>query len=556
MASADSTAPPGSTTLFINGRILSKAGVGLEGQPTFTDSLVVSDGKIVALGSREDLVAKYQRDGVTVQDLGGKTVLPSFIDGHMHFLLLGQSLRKLSLDHCKSLEDILSALRVFAKANPDVPRVLAKGWMLSMTPDGVDAAMLDEIDSRPIFIDSKDLHGAWCNSAALAEIGVADMADPPGGKIQRDANGRPSGVLTEGAVFTIIWPHLANVASQRERMDAMIAATDAYNASGYTGVVEMAMDEAAWEALLALYDERPDLPLRIVAYWLIKPSGTHADRLRQLNRAIELNAKYNKATSPDLRIAGIKIMCDGIVDACTAYLSEPYSTVDSPAPIWSREDLEPIVQGASDAGLQIALHAIGDGAVRMAVDVLEAHTQPGGRHRIEHLELVAPEEARRLGELGITASVQPVHADPAILRAWPRLIGEDRCGRAFAYRDFADAGALMTLGSDSPTAPWDPLHNIYIATTRRSAREPESLEIVNEHFRLGVCEAITVATAGAAKSVFNEDRTGSLEVGKSADIVIVNMELDAQTLLKAKVKETWFRGKKVRSSDQRAHSCD
>ncbi|KAH7126389.1 amidohydrolase 3 [Dactylonectria estremocensis] len=550
MDSADSIKAPSSTTLFINGRVLSKAGAGLDGQPTFADALVVSEGSIVALGSREDLVAKYQTDGVDVQDLGGKTVLPSFIDGHMHLLLLGQSLKKLSLDHCKTLDDILAALRAFAKAHPDVPRVLAKGWMNFMTPDGVDAAMLDEIDSRPIFIDSKDLHGAWCNSAALAELGVADMADPPGGKIQRDAEGRPSGVLTEGAVFTLIWPHLANVASQRERMDAIIAATNAYNAAGYTGVVEMAMDEAAWEAVLALFEERPDLPLRIVAYWLIKPAGTHADRLRQLNRAIELNAKYNQETSPDLRIAGIKIMCDGIVDACTAYLSEPYTTVDSPAPIWSRDDLKPIVQGASDAGLQIALHAIGDGAVRMAVDVLEAHTKPGSRHRIEHLEVVAPEEARRLGELGITASIQPVHADPAILRAWPRLLGKDRCGRAFAYRDFADAGALMAIGSDSPTAPYDPLHNIYIATTRRSTREPEYTEVVNEHFRLGVCEAVTAATAGAAKSVFIEGRTGSLEVGKSADLTVVDMQWDPATLLKARVKETWFKGKRVWRSDQ------
>ncbi|KAK7408452.1 hypothetical protein QQX98_009379 [Neonectria punicea] len=537
-----------STTLFVNGRVLSKAGVGLDGQPTFTDSMVVSGGKIAALGSRADLETNYLTDAVTVQDLGGRTVLPGFIDGHMHLLLLGQSLKKLSLDHCKSLDDILSALKSFAKANPDAPRILAKGWVLFMTPDGVDAAMLDEIDSRPIFIDSKDLHASWCSSSALAELGVAEMADPPGGKIQRDVHGKPSGVLSEGAVFTLIWPHLANVASQRERMDAIISATETYNAAGYTGVVEMAMDEAAWEALLALRDERPDLPLRIVAYWLIKPAGTKEDRVKQLNRAIALNAKYNQESSPDLRIAGIKIMCDGIVDACTAYLSEPYSTIDSPAPIWSRADLEPIIQGASDAGLQIALHAIGDGAVRLAVDVLEAHTKPGGRHRIEHLELVSPEDARRLGELGITASVQPVHADPAILRAWPRLLGPDRCGRAFAYRDFADAGALMALGSDSPTSPWDPLHNLYIATTRRSAREPEILDAVNEHFRLGVCEAITAATAGAAKSVFAEGRTGSLEVGKAADMIVVDMEWDAQKLLAAEIKETWYGGRKVWSS--------
>lgn len=533
------------TTLFVNGRILSKAGVGLEGQPTFVEAMVVQDGKIAALGSTADLKAAYGSIVVTTQDLAGKTVLPSFIDGHMHFLLLGQALRKASLDHCKTAEDVLNTIKDFAAANPDAPRILAKGWMRYMTPDGIDASMLDAIDSRPIVIDSKDLHTSWCNSAALAEMGVQDMPDPAGGKIVRDENGKATGVLNEAAVFATVWPYLAGSASKRERMDAMIAATEAYNAAGYTGIVEMAMDEPAWEALLTLQEERPDLPLRIVAYWLIKPSNTKEERIKQVDRAIELQRQYNKHTSPDLRIAGIKIMCDGIVDACTAYLSEPYSTIDSPAPIWSKEDLEPVIQKASDAGVQIALHAIGDAAVHMAVDVLEAHTKPGGRHRIEHLELVSPEDAKRLGDLGITASVQPVHADPAILKAWDRLIGPDRCARAFAYRDFADAGALMALGSDSPTSPFDPFQNLYVATTRRSAREPESVEVFNEHFRLGVCEAITAGTAGAAKSVFQEDRTGSLEVGKAADLVVVDMEWEAHKLLNAQIKETWFDGRIV-----------
>ncbi|RSL96255.1 hypothetical protein CEP52_011574 [Fusarium oligoseptatum] len=534
-------------SLFINGSILTRSEAGLADQPTFAESMFVKDGIIQAIGTKDELSAKFTGPDMTVQDLAGKTILPGFIDGHMHLLLLGQSLRKVGLEHCKNLDDILDTLRDYAKSNPDVPRIMAKGWMHSMTPDGVTAKLLDPIDSRPIYVDTKDMHSTWCNSAGLEEMKVADMADPPGGIIERDEQGRPSGVLSEGSVLSIVWPHQASVATSEDRIECMLAAFEAYNSSGYTGLIEMAMDEAAWESLTELKIRHPDVSMRITAYWIIKPADTAEERARQVDRAIELAAKYNKEKSPDLRIAGIKVICDGIIDACTSYLSEPYATAPSPPPIWTREDLEPVVKKASDAGLQIALHAIGDAAITMAVDMLEKYGKAGGRHRIEHLEVASPEDAKRLGKLGLTASIQPVHADPAILRAWPRLIG-DRCKRAFAYREFADSGALLALGSDSPTAPWNPLHNIYVATTRRSAREPECEEVVNENFRLGVCEAVVAGSAGAAKSVFQDDRVGSLEVGKTADIIVVDMQWEATQLLKAEVKETWFGGKKVWSS--------
>lgn len=535
-------------SLFINGQILSKAETGLEGKPTFAESMFVQDGVIKAIGTQAEVTAKYQGDNVTTQDLNGKTVLPGFVDGHMHLLLLGQSLGRVSLKHCQNLDEILTVLRTYTRENPHLKRILAKDWTHSMTPDGVDATMLDKIDTRPIFVDTKDLHATWCNSAALAELDIGDKPDPAGGRIQRDENGKPSGVLFEGAVLNLVWPHLGNVISTEERIECMLAAFEAYNASGYTGICEMAMDEPAWEALVALKKQRPDITMRIVAYWLIKPQETEEARLKQVERAIELNKQYNKESSPDLRIAGIKIICDGIIDACTAFLSEPYAVADSPPPIWAPEHLEPVVKRASEAGIQIALHAIGDAAINMAVNMLERHGVPGSRHRIEHIEMASPEDAKRLGQLGITASVQPVHADPAVLREWPRLLGEHRCSRAFAYREFADAGALMALGSDSPTAPWNPLHNMYIASTRRSAREPENPTVVNELLRLGVCESVVAGTAGAAKSVFQEDRVGSLEVGKFADLVVVDMEWDAHSLLKAEMKETWFAGNRVWSS--------
>jgi predicted amidohydrolase YtcJ len=307
----------------------------------------------------------------------------------------------------------------------------------------------------------------------------------------------------------------------------------------------MAMDEEAWDALVTLRSMELDLPMRIAAYWLIKPTANLEANSRQVQRAIELSKDYNTETSPDLRIVGIKVICDGIIDACTAYLSQPYAPVGSPLPIWAPEYLQPVVKEADAGSLQIALHAIGDRAIKMAIDAIEKNGTPGWRHRIEHIELASPEDAKRLGDLGLTASIQPVHADPSVLTEWPRLLGEDRCQRAFAYREFADAGALMAIGSDSPTSPYAPMHNLYVATTRSSSRDPSYTKVVNEHFKLGMCESIVAASGGAARSVFSENRTGTLSVGKLADFVIVDMEWDAKALLQAKIKETWFGGRKV-----------
>lgn len=283
----------------------------------------------------------------------------------------------------------------------------------------------------------------------------------------------------------------------------------------------------------------------MAAHWLMRPSEDEKNLISQVDRAIELHKQFNLDTSPALRIAGIKIICDGVVDACTAAVSQPYENGISCPPIWTAEMIIPLVKRADAAGLQCALHAIGDGAVKMAIDVLGTYGTPGNRHRIEHLELTAPEDARRLGKLGITASIQPVHCDPAILRAWPKLIGENRCGRAFAYKDFQDGGAVLSLGTDAPTAPHEPLPNVYCGTTRRSAKEPKSAETVNKEFALPLAAALAAASAGTAYSCYADSITGRLEAGLKADFVVVDMDWEAEKLLEAKVLETWFDGKRV-----------
>lgn len=471
----------------------------------------------------------------------------------MHLLLFGASLSKIDLSQCKNIEDIRNTIRAGAAQRPHAERLFCSGWMHSMTDGHALASMIDGLDTRPIFIDSKDLHSAWCNSAALADLGVdATTPDPEGGDIARDKDGRPSGLLSEAAAVTIVWPHTARVASVAEKHAYVRNAVAAYNAAGYTGMVEMATDENIWETVAQLRAQE-SIPIRLAMHWIISPAATEAEVLSQVDRAIALHAEYNKTTSPDFRIAGIKVICDGVVDACTAALTEPYSTaVASPAPLWEAGILAKVVQRADGAGLQCALHAIGDAAVRLAIDALETVKPADGvsrRHRIEHLEVTAPGDAERLAALGITASIQPVHADPAILRAWPRLLGPERVRRAFAYQEFHDKGANVAIGTDSPTAPHLPLRNLYTATTRRSAREPQCEETVNPGFALNLLQAVQAATAGSAYSCFADDITGSLEVGKKADFVIVDMDWDAEKLLEARVCETYFDGKRVFSAD-------
>ncbi|KAK8112420.1 hypothetical protein PG984_012946 [Apiospora sp. TS-2023a] len=549
---------PATPAVLHNGRFFTSQGTDGRAH-VFTECMVIAaDGTIAHVGSLADPeVARAEAaEGAVRHDMQGRVVLPGFVEGHMHLLRLGQSLQNVALDDCRNLEEIRDSIKKYAGEHPEVPRICCKGWMYAMLTNGEEAStkLLDDLDPRPIYIDEKSLHSTWCNTAAVEEMGLQDLPDPQGGKIVRDpTTGKPTGVLAESAVMLVVWPHLARVASMEEKLSALRGAIDSYTCEGYTGAVDMAFDENMLEAVRELRrQDQGKLPIRLAAHWLITPRATDAENVAQVDRAIELFEEFKDES--DFRIAGIKLILDGIVDACTAALTEPYANGAANGELlWSVEDIVALVRKADQAGLQCALHAIGDLAVRTAVDALEhGTTLPAAdgtskRHRIEHLEMTRPEDAARLGKLGITASVQPVHADPAILRAWPRLLGEERCGRAFAYKDFTDGGAVLALGCDAPTAPHGALKNIYTAATRRSAREPgmEVTKMNNPHFALELASAVAAATAGSAYSCHMDRWAGRLEKGLSADLAVVEMEWEAKKLLEAKVKETWFRGVKV-----------
>ncbi|KAJ5397528.1 hypothetical protein N7509_005641 [Penicillium cosmopolitanum] len=527
------------TSVFRNGRIFAPSFSSGKGGNEFADGMIVENDQISYVGSLDDTKIP---NGATVVDLENRVVVPGFIDAHVHILHYGHSLRKVNLIECTSLEQIQETIKSYATANPSVPRILCRGWIQSTTNGVALASMLDSIDSRPILIDSFDLHSMWCNSAALDEMGAHAAPDLPGGTIHRDETGKASGLLDESALMNLAWPFVEGLYSTEDKIGALDIAVSSYTAAGYTGIVDMAMDEETW-TLLEEYRQKNNVPFHIAAHWLVPYTDDQQTNFSFVDRAIALNKQYK---DPSFTVVGIKLICDGVVDGCTAALLQPYTGKSDPVePIWPADKLKEVVQRADAAGLQCAIHAIGDKAINQSINVLAEVGTPGRRHRIEHLEMSTSEDAKRLGELGITASIQPVHSDPALFKAWPTLVGPDRCKRAFAYKEFLDGGAPIAIGTDAPTARHFPFPNLYNATTRRSALEPETTNTVNAHFGLSLAEAATAATTGAAYARFADSWTGSLRQGLSADFLVVDMDWSPETLLQAKVAQTWYRGKKV-----------
>jgi predicted amidohydrolase YtcJ len=297
----------------------------------------------------------------------------------------------------------------------------------------------------PVFIDSADLHSAWLNSAALAAVGITrDSPDPKGGEFVRDADGEPTGLCLETAVFEHTWPWVAQQLTTTDRIKMLDAVFEEYLSTGVTAAVEMALTEQDLPSLEAIYARDGKLPIRVACHFLMRPEGTDEFRAEQVRSAAAHRARLADC-APWLTIAGIKVISDGVVDSCTAYLTKPYANGATPEPIWPSDELTKVVVLADDLGLQIAVHAIGDAASEQALDAFEAASAANGerdrRHRMEHLEVVSNESIQRLTRLGIIASLQPVHADPVFMTNWRIQLGHDhRCDRAFPWSEYREAG--------------------------------------------------------------------------------------------------------------------
>ncbi|WP_372967026.1 amidohydrolase [Microbacterium sp.] len=523
-------------TLYRNARFFTA------GDDTWAEAVVV-DGETFAYVGPESGAPHAEH----VVDLDGRTVLPGFTDAHTHLLMMGEALGQVGLTDARSLAEIQDRLRTARGSAESVLR--GRGWLFDAVPDGAPtAAMIDAVvPDIPVYLDANDYHSCWVNSAALAELGInRETPDPIGGRIERDETGEPTGMLYETAAQQYAWAHRDASTTDAQRDAAVARVVEAYLASGVTGAVDMAFDELA----LAALDRAQDcgaLPLRIAAHWFVANTGDDESNLAQVAEAADRAA----ADPRGVRVIGIKLVLDGTIDACTAAMRAPYVDGTNAAPIWPAERLFPVVAAADAAGLQIAMHAIGDGASTLALDAIEhAIAVNGGqprRHRIEHLEYAAPGTAERMARLGVTASMQPVHADPAIFANWAARLGDDRVDRAFAWPEFEDAGALLAFSTDAPTAPHEALANMYVAATRASALDP-AMPAVHPQFALPLERAIAHATRDAAASIGDGDWRGRIAVGQAADFAVLDTDPFAagdEALLTARVTRTVIGGRTV-----------
>ncbi|MRG59274.1 amidohydrolase family protein [Agromyces sp. CFH 90414] len=513
-------------------------------------AIVVRDGRVAYVGD-DDTARRIAGTGETVNrvDLGGATVLPGFVDGHAHVVGTGETAGQVDLWGADTAEEIQRRIRDFADEHPDAPRIRAQGWQHAAvggrpTRELLDAAVAD----RPVYADAYDFHSIWLNTAALVETGIGDdTADPAGGMIHRDAEGHATGLVDETAMHLLVAPVLAGFTTDDDRDAALAAALRGYAATGVTATTDMGLDEDDL-ATMVRAEQAGTLTARIAGHWRVQPTGDEAQNLTQVARAVELAATH---ASEWLRVVGIKVMIDGTVDGCTAAVGHPYADGSDPDPVWSLDELAPVVAAADAAGLQVAMHAIGDEAARIAISAVEHAIAVNGprhrRHRIEHLEVVERADIDRLAALGITASMQPVHADPAIQANWRAMLGDERVDRGFPWPEMTGAGAPLVFGTDSPTSPYAPLPNMFIAATRRSALDP-SLPANLPAYALPLMTAIEHATRDAAWACGAEASYGRIAAGLHADFIVLDRDVFGAApdeLLEARVIRTVVGGRTV-----------
>ncbi|QZY51504.1 amidohydrolase [Leucobacter tenebrionis] len=521
-----------SLTHYRGGRIFTA-----DDEQPWAESLLVQGGRIRFVGSTlaADQLAAHHPAAADVVELHGALVVPGFVEAHSHLVNLGRSLSQVDLLDAPDLAEVQRRVLEAVDAAPDADRILGRSWLLEpLAGAQPDRRMIDAVVAdRPVYLVSNDLHSGWVNTAALRELGIdRETPDPEGGTIVRDAEGEATGLLLETAALVLMRGGVERLEDDTVRDTAVLRALESYRAAGTTAVADLGLRRAEFEALERAWDADA-LPIPVAGYLRVETSADPRLLREQLQRAVETRdriaarALERGERDPMLRIAGIKVWIDGVIDSGTAAMSAPFSDGSQPAPLWTRELLEPVVVAADAAGLQVAMHAIGDAAVNLALDAIEAARRANGgdgpRHRIEHLEFVDRRAAHRIAASGTVASVQPVHSDPAVQGAWRRQLGDDRVERGYPWAEFEHAGALIALGTDAPTAPYAPLPNIFIAVTRRSPGRPD-LPANHPALHLELSRALVAATRDAAVACGWGDSRGVLGIGRRADFAALDVD--------------------------------
>jgi len=515
--------------------------------PQGADAVAIRDGRVVAVGSFEVLAARLRGRETRVEDFRPGVAVPGLVDAHAH--LLGQGLLGLDLLGTRSAGEV--AARVAAAVEKARPGewIIGRRWDQNDWPEKAfpDRAELDRVaPDHPVCLTRIDGHAAWVNSRALARSGIdADTADPPGGRIHRDPRtGEPTGILVDNAMALVKRPVPDRAAKRR----AILRAAAECHRLGLTGIHDAGVDEEGLSIYRELYDADA-LHLRV--YAMIAGPGRLLERY--LARGPEVDAHDGRLT-----VRAVKLYADGALGSRGAALLEPYT--DAPGErgllVTPPEQLRAISFRAADAGLQVCVHAIGDRANRIVLDTFAACRARTGatdaRHRVEHAQVLHPDDIPRFGELGVIASMQPTHLTSDMPWARDRL-GPERVKGAYAWRRLLESGARICAGSDFPIEHVNPLYGLHSAITRRRTDSPGE-GVYGADQCMTPEEALRAFTTEAAWAAFQEEDRGVLSPGRRADITVLPFDplrVDPERLRTARIVATIVGGRVVyrRSGD-------
>lgn len=503
------------------------------------EAVAVAGGKILAVGSVAD-IAVLAGPATRVIDAKGRTLLPGFVESHLHLVLGGNELVQLQIGGVHGFDALKAAFTAYAAAHPDNALLMAQGASYEILDHPVTRHDLDRvIADRPIAMMSPDHHTLWANTAALSAAGLLHGAVMPHGhEVVMGADGTATGELREFEAFGPVlalggeahlqlgiatggepepWPSDAVRARDKDKIAAGLAHCAAH---GITAMVNMDGNRYTCQLLKEMQDEGR-LTARVKVPFHFKP---HME-LSELDRASAMTAEYDN----DWVMSGfVKMFMDGVVDSRTAYMLNDYpNTTERGEPLFEPERFKEICTEIDRRGLQIAVHAIGDGAVRTTVDGYEAAGQANGfrdmRHRIEHIELIDRADIPRLGALGITASVQPPHPPGAMdfpMSTMDTVFDRARWPDAYLWKTLGDKGAKIAYASDWPVTDVSVMRGLQAALTRvpydGAADE-----------RLDLMASLHAYTAGGAWAAHMEGVTGKLVAGLAADLVLIDGDIEA-----------------------------
>lgn len=516
------------------------------------EAIAIADGRIVYVGDNRG-VAAFIGAKTKIIDLKGKMVLPGFQDSHVHLISGGLSLMSCNLHQepqNATVAQALADIKNYVKAHPKAKWIQGGGWAMPLFKDANPRkTILDRlVPNRPAYLEAEDGHSAWVNSAALKLAKITkDTPDPKNGRIERDPKtGEPTGTLREdamGLVGSLIPPH-----SDAEMREGLRRGLKEANQFGITSIQDASADVAKLKAYAAL-DKTGELTVKVTAAY-------PADASRGPEQVAEIEEVRRKFVGKRLRVTTVKIFADGVLESKTAALLEPYlngKKDERGLPNYTPEALNALVAACDAAGFQVHTHAVGDRASRMTLDALEEARAVSGpkdlRHHIAHLEFVDPADIPRFKELGVIANFQPFWAyeDSYIKDITAPNLGPARSRWLRPIGSVKKTGAIIAFGSDWPVTTLNPIYGIHVAVTRRGPEQGAGKPWIPQEV-ISLSDALDAYTSHGAYVQFQEKETGSLEVGKAADLIVLDRNLfttPPAQIAKAKILLTLLDGKPV-----------